>query len=413
MTIADTGFQSRTKDRSGPLSGLKIVEMGQLLAGPFVGTRCADFGAEVIKVETPGEGDPMREWGHHRHNDECLWWPILARNKKCVTANLREARGQELVRQLLSDADALIENFKPGTLEKWGMSPEALHEINPRLVIVRVSGYGQTGPYSSRPGFASVGEAMGGMRYINGFPDQPPPRFGISLGDSLTALFAFEGLMMALYWRDTQGNGRGQVVDAAITDSCFSMLESALPEYDKCGVVRSPSGTGLANVVPSNIYPTSDGKYCVIAANLDPMFRRLCAAMGQPELADDPRFVNHKSRGSHAELLDGMIADWTRTMTMEVLTAQLASNGVVNGPIMSIADIAADPHYRARGMVQDFADPRFGTLAIPGIAPQLTQTPGRVDWLGPAEVGAHNREIYGDLGLSQDELDELGAQGII
>lgn len=413
MNIANKGLQAQAETRSGPLVGLKIVEMGQLLAGPFVGTRCADFGAEVIKVETPGEGDPMREWGHHRYRDECLWWPLLARNKKSVTANLREERGQALVRQLLSEADALVENFKPGTLEKWGLSPAELHAINPRLVIVRVSGFGQTGPYSSRPGFASVGEAMGGMRYINGFPDQPPPRFGISLGDSLTALFAFEGLMMALYWRDVMGGGKGQVVDAAITDSCFAMLESALPEYDKCGVVRSPSGTGLANVVPSNIYPTSDDKYCVIAANLDPMFRRLCKAMGQPELADDARFVNHKERGSRAELLDGMIADWTRTMTIDELRGVLDSHGVVNGPIMSIADIAADPHYRARGMVQEVEDPRFGTLAVPGIAPQLSGTPGRIDWLGPASVGAHNREVYGKLGLSDDELDALGAEGII
>lgn len=410
--VPSTGVEARADVHAGPLAGLKVVEMGQLLAGPFVGTRCADFGAEVIKVETPGTGDPMREWGHHRYKGECLWWPVLARNKKCVTANLREAAGRELVRKLLADADALIENFKPGTLEKWGMSPEELHRINPRLVIVRVSGFGQTGPYSGRPGFASVGEAMGGMRYINGFPDQPPPRFGISLGDTLTALFAFEGLMMALYWRDTLG-GKGQVVDAAITESCFAVLESALPEYDKCGVVRSPSGTGLANVVPSNIYPTRDGKYAVIAANLDPMFRRLCAAMGQPELADDPRFVSHKARGDHAELLDGMIADWTRTMTIEELSAALDGHGVVNGPIMSIADIAADPHYRARGMIQEFADPRFGTLAVPGIAPRLEATPGRIDWLGPADVGAHNREVYGALGLSAEELDALGTQGIV
>lgn len=413
MNIAGMASQKQTGMRAGPLVGVKVVEMGQLLAGPFVGTRCADFGAEVIKVEPPGDGDPMREWGHHRYNEECLWWPILARNKKCVTANLREPQGQDLVRRLLADADALIENFKPGTLEKWGMSPEELHAINPRLVIVRVSGFGQTGPYSSRPGFASVGEAMGGMRYINGSPNQPPPRFGISLGDSLTALFAFEGLMMALYWRDGRGGGRGQVVDAAITDSCFAMLESALPEYDKCGVVRAPSGTGLANVVPSNIYPTSDDKYCVIAANLDPMFRRLCVAMGRPELAEDPRFLTHKSRGSQAELLDGMITDWTRTMTMTELQVALDRQGVVNGPIMSIADIATDPHFKARGMVEEFADPRFGTLAVPGIAPQLSATPGRIDWLGPAEVGAHNREIYSKLGFSDEELDGFSARGII
>jgi crotonobetainyl-CoA:carnitine CoA-transferase CaiB-like acyl-CoA transferase len=231
----------------GPLSGLKVIEMGQLLAGPFVGSRLADFGAEVIKVETPGSGDPMREWGHHRHEGKSLWWPTLARNKKSLTVNLREPAGQEIIRKLLANADGLVENFKPGTLERWGLGPEELHKINPGLIIVRVSGYGQTGPYSSRPGFASVGEAMGGIRYINGFPDQPPPRFGISLGDTLTAMFAVEGFLMAAYWRDARG-GKGQIIDASIVESCFSMLEGALPEYDKCGVIRRPSGTGLPNM---------------------------------------------------------------------------------------------------------------------------------------------------------------------
>ncbi len=399
--------------RSGPLVGLKVVEMGQLLAGPFVGTRCADFGADVIKVETPGAGDPMREWGHHRYHGECLWWPVLARNKRSVTANLREKAGQDLVRRLLAEADVLIENFKPGTIEKWGLGPTDLHRMNPRLIIVRVSGFGQTGPYSGRPGFASVGEAMGGIRYINGFPDQPPPRFGISLGDTLTALFAFEGLMMALYWRDAKGGGRGQVVDAAINESCFSVMEGALPEFDKCGVVRQPSGTGLANIVPSNIYPTSDGKHCVIAANLEPMYRRLCAAMGRPDLADDPRFISHKARGEHAELLDGIIGEWTATMTMQELCDRLDEFGVVNGPIFSIADIATDPHYLARGMVQKFPDPRFGELAIPGIAPRLSETPGAVSWLGPATVGQDNESVYGQLGLNAEEIAALRQKGII
>lgn len=399
--------------RRGPLAGLRVVEMGQLLAGPFVGSRCADFGAEVIKVETPGAGDPMREWGHHRYNGECLWWPILARNKKSVTADLRDPRGQDLVRRLIAGADALIENFKPGTLEKWGLGPDALHEINPRLVIVRVSGFGQSGPYSDRPGFASVGEAMGGIRYINGFPDQPPPRFGISLGDTITALFAFEGMMMALYWRDAAGGGKGQVVDASIVDSCFSMLESALAEYDKCGVVRRPSGTGLANVAPSNIYPTRDGSFMVIAANLDPMFRRLCAAMRRPELADDPRYATHKTRGENAAELDALIGEWTATLTTRELTAVLDEHGVVCGPINSIADIAADPHFQARGMIRRVADPRFDTLAVPGIAPQLSRTPGDIAWLGSARPGSHNEEVFRSLGLSADDIEGLEADGVI
>lgn len=394
-------MKSETPDippHGGPLTGLRIVEMGQLLAGPFVGSRCADFGAEVIKVEPPGKGDPMRQWGHHRYKGECLWWPVLARNKKCVTADLRTDAGREKVRALLASADALIENFKPGTLENWGMSPAELHAINPRLVIVRVSGFGQTGPYRERPGFASVGEAMGGIRYINGYPDQPQPRFGISLGDTVTALFAFEGLLMALYWRDALGGGKGQVVDASIAESCFSLLEGALPEYDKTGIVRRPSGTGLANVAPSNIYPTSDGGYVVIAANLDPMFRRLCVAMGRPELADDPLYSDHKARGENAAGLDALIGDWTRGFTASDLMAHLDAGGVVCGPIYSIADIAADPHFNARNMICEVPDPRFGTLKVPGVAPVLSDTPGGIRWLGPDHPGSHDGEIWDRLG---------------
>jgi len=411
MTISSAERDPRLK---GPLAGVRVIEMGQLLAGPFAAARFADFGAEVIKVETPGAGDPMREWGHHRYHDRCLWWPVLARNKKSVTANLREARGQDLIRKLVVDADALIENFKPGTLEKWGLGPEDLHKINPKLVIVRVSGFGQTGPYAARPGFASVGEAMGGLRHINGYPDQPPPRTGISLGDTLTGLFAAQGLLMALYWRDAMGGGKGQVVDASILESCFAMMEGALPEYDKLGVIREPSGTGLANVSPSNIFPTKDGKWVVIAANLDPMFRRLCAAMDEPELADDPRYDSHKTRGDHATELDTYIADWTRTMTARELDAKLDAHGVVVGPIYTIADIIDDPQYLSRGMVQRVDDAVFGSLAVPGFAPKLSETDTTIAWLGPPEPGTHNREVYGTLlGMEEDELTALEQDGII
>ena len=399
---------------SGPLAGIRVIEAGQLLAGPFVGSRLADFGAEVIKVESPGAGDPMREWGHHRYEGHSLWWPTLARNKKSVTANMRDPRGRDLVRRLAATADAMVENFKPGTLEKWQLGPEDLHKDNPRLIIVRVSGYGQTGPYADRPGFASVGEAMGGIRYINGFPDQPPPRFGISLGDTLTALFAFEGLMMALYWRDAGGGGKGQVIDASIVESCFSMLESTLPEFDKCGVVRKPSGTGLANVAPSNIYETSDGAYMVIAANIDPMFRRLCQAMGQPGLAEDPRFVSHVARGHNMATLDGIIGEWTRTLSKEELFSVLDANGVVCGPIYSIADIAADPHFQARDMILRRSDPRFGDIAVPGIAPKLSETPGDVSWLGADRPGKDNEEVYGSiLGIDTAGMKLLADEGVI
>lgn len=396
----------------GPLQGLQVVEMGQLLAGPFVGSRCADFGAEVIKVEAPGSGDPIRSWGRLQHEGKTLWWPIMARNKKSVSINLRAAEGQELARSLIAQADVLIENFKPGTLERWGMSPEQLHALNPGLVIVRVSGFGQTGPYAARPGFASVGEAMSGLRYINGYPDMPPPRYGISLGDTLTALFAFEGMMMALYHRDRNG-GRGQVVDAAITESCFAMLESTVTEYSKAGEVRQPSGTGLAKIAPSNIYPARDGTYVVIAANVDAMFRRLTQAMGQPHLADDPRFVTHIARGENAELLDSMIATWSASLDVADLTARLEQFGVVFGPINSIAEVVQDPHFRERGMVRDHHDDDFGTITVPGVFPVLSETPGDIAWLGPQQVGAHNAEIYARIGLGEETIEDLKARGVI
>ena len=398
----------------GPLSGVRVIEMGQLVAGPFVGSRMADFGAEVIKVESPGQGDAMRHWGHHRYKGRSLWWPVLARNKKTISANLREKRGQDLVRRLIEQADVLVENFKPGTLEKWGLDPESLHVINPGLIIARVSGFGQTGPYSSRPGFASVGEAMGGLRYINGFPDQPPPRTGISLGDSLAGMFATQGVLMALYWRDTIGKGKGQVVDASITESCFAMLESALPEYDKVGFIRQPSGTGLANVSPSNIFPTKDEKWVVIAANLDAMFNRLCDAMEQPELADDPRYSTHQVRGENCDELDARIADWTRGFTAAELDVRLDKHGVVSGPIYSIEDIANDPHFQARDMIQRYQDDDLGDIAVPGFVPVLSETKSEIAWLGSSEVGAHNEEIYcGLLGMTPAELQELKNDGII
>ena len=398
----------------GPLSGVRVIEMGQLVAGPFVGSRMADFGAEVIKVESPGQGDAMRHWGHHRYKGRSLWWPVLARNKKTISANLREKRGQDLVCRLVEQADVLVENFKPGTLEKWGLGPEALHAINPGLIIARVSGFGQTGPYSSRPGFASVGEAMGGLRYINGFPDQPPPRTGISLGDSLAGMFATQGVLMALYWRDTIGKGKGQVVDASITESCFAMLESALPEYDKVGFIRQPSGTGLANVSPSNIFPTKDEKWVVIAANLDAMFKRLCDAMEQPELADDPRYSTHQVRGENCDELDARIADWTRGFTAAELDVRLDEHGVVSGPIYSIEDIANDPHFQARDMIQRYQDDDLGDIAVPGFVPVLSETKSEIAWLGSSEVGAHNEEIYcGLLGMTPAELQELENDGII
>lgn len=411
MTISPEKRDARLK---GPLAGVRVIELGQLLAGPFTAARLADFGAEVIKVEAPGKGDPMREWGQHLYEGRGLWWPVLARNKKSVTANLREERGQELVRRLAAEADVLIENFKPGTMERWGLGPEDLHKVNPGLVIARISGYGQDGPYADRPGFASVGEAMAGLRYINGYPDQPPPRSGISLGDTLTGLFAAQGILMALYWRDALGGGKGQVIDASIMESCFTMMESALPEYDKLGVIRQPSGTSLAKIAPSNIYPTKDGKWVVIAANLDPLFVRLCKAMDRPEMAEDPRYSGHRARGEVQDELDALIAEWTKTMTAKDLADLLTQHGVVVGPIHTIADIVKDPQFLARGMVRRFEDPIFGDIAVPGIAPKLTETAGDIAWLGPPEPGFHNKEVLGKiLGISDAELEELENDGIV
>ncbi len=298
-------------EAGGALEGIRVIELGQLLAGPFAGHLLADLGAEVIKVEPPGKGDPMREWGHEKYKGRALFWPSLARNKKSVSLNLRSPEGQALLLELVADADVLIENFRPGTLEKWGIGPDTLLEKNPQLVIARVSGYGQTGPYADRVGFASAGEAVGGLRHLNGFPDQAPPRTGVSLGDSLAGMFAVQGILAALVWRLGPGPRSGQVIDATITESCFALLEGAITEYNALGVIRGPSGTGLRNVAPSNIYRSREGKWIVIAANADPIFGRLCAAMDAPELAEDPRFVSHTARGENADELDRLIGEWT------------------------------------------------------------------------------------------------------
>ncbi|MBJ8343323.1 CoA transferase [Antrihabitans sp. YC2-6] len=386
--------------------------MGQLIAGPFVGSRLADFGAEVIKVEPPGKGDPMRNWGK-AFDGNSLWWSVIARNKKSVSIDLAQDDGRDLVRELVREADAVVENFRPGTLEKWGLGPKELHEINPKLVIVRISGFGQTGPYANRPGFASVGEAMGGLRYINGFPGQVPPRSGISLGDTLAALFALEGLLMALYWRDAKG-GTGQVVDASILESCFAMLESTLPEYDKLGIVREPMGTGLKSLAPSNVYPTREGRNLIIAANADPLFRRLTQAMGQPELADDPRFATHIARGENSEELDALVAAWSATLDFGDLTAALDEHSVVWGPINSIADVVADPQVKAREMVVRREDPRFGEVAVPGVVPKLSETPGGIEWLGRATAGEDNAAVFGAvLGMTAEQVQALSDRNVV
>jgi len=398
----------------GPLAGLRVIELGTLLAGPFAGRLLGDMGAEVIKVEAPGKPDPLREWGKARYQGRTLMWPVQARNKKCVTLDLRTARGQELLLELVRVADVLTENFRPGTLERWGLGYERLSEINPGLVLARISGYGQTGPYAGRAGFASVAEAMGGLRHINGFPGEAPPRTGVSLGDSLAAMFAVQGILAALYHRDVLGGGRGQVVDVSLMEASFAMLESTVPEYDRLGIVREPAGTNLAGIAPSNIFKSRDDLWMVIAANNDNLFRRLCDAMGRPELAGDTRFATHAARGENQEEIEGIVADWARERDAAEIDRVLNEAGVVCGPIYTVAEIFRDPQYAAREMLVEHVDPEFGPYIGPGIVPKLSETPGEVRWSATWQEGSHNEEIYrGLLGLTVPELDALREDGIV
>jgi formyl-CoA transferase len=394
-----------------PLSDLRVVELGQLLAGPFCGQLLGDFGAEVIKVEDPGRGDPMREWGREKPHGKSLWWPVVARNKLSATCDLRSPDGQDLLRRLLASADVLVENFRPGTLERWGLSPDALWEANPGLIITRVTGYGQTGPYAPRAGFGAIGEAMGGIRYVMGEPDAMPVRAGISLGDSLAAIFACLGTLVALHHRER--SGRGQVVDSAIYEAVLGMMESLIPEWAVAGYQRERTGAVLPNVSPSNVYPTGDGDLVLIAANQDSVFGRLAAAMGQPQLAADPRYATHGARGAAMTELDNLIAEWTATIPAEDLLAALHEAGVPAGRIFRAADMLADPHFAARQAIVTVPHPDFGDLPMHNVAPKLSATPGAVRSAGPA-LGEHNDRVWGELvGLDPAELERLGAAGVI
>jgi len=379
-----------------PLAGLRVVEFGQLLAGPYVGTLLGDFGADVIKVEAPPDGDPMRDWGRLRHNGRSLWWAILARNKRSVALNLREAADRERAAELCAGADVVVENFRPGTMERWGLGPEDVHARNPGCVYARISGYGQTGRYRDRPGFASAGEAVGGLRYINGYPGQAPPRSGISLGDTLAAQSAFQGILLALYARDARG-ATGQVVDASITDACFAMLESAVLEYEKTGFVREPTGPRLPRVAPSNVYRSADGRWVVIAANHDTLWRRLAALMGRPELGEDPRFATHHARGEHEDELDELIGAWAKGHTAAELDRLCDEAGVVCAPVYSAADITRDPHFTERGLLVEHDDEVHGRIRVPGIVPKLSGTPGEIRSPARWTVGADGAEILGEL----------------
>jgi formyl-CoA transferase len=393
----------------GPLAGVRVIELGALLAGPFAGQLLADLGAEVVKVEAPDRLDPMREWGHEHYNGRSLWWPLISRNKKLVTINLREPQGRSLLLDLVRDSDAVVENFRPGTLERWDLGFEQLRQANPKIVLVRVSGYGQTGPYADRPGFAAAAEAISGLRYINGHPGEVPPRVGISLGDSVAGMFAAHGLLAALYHRDALG-GEGQVVDVSILESCFALLESTAPEYDRLGRVREPSGTRLPGVSPSNVFRSRDGELVVIAANHDALFERLCEAMDRTDLANDPRYASHRARCDNQDALEAEIEAWAGERTAAEIDSALASSGVVCGRVNSIAHAFADPHIRAREMLVRHEDPEVGAFFGPGVIPRFSQTPGAIRWSGRWQPGHDNREV---LGRSDEALARLREEGIV
>ena len=394
-----------------PLDDLRVVELGSLLAGPFCGQLLGDFGAEVIKVEDPGSGDPMRQWGREKPYGLSLWWPVVARNKKSVTANLRTEEGQDLVRRLVAKADVLVENFRPGTLERWGLAPEQLWAINPGLVVTRVTGFGQTGPYAGRAGYGSIGEAMGGIRYVTGDPDRPPARAGVSLGDSLAATFATLGTLVALHNRGR--TGRGQVVDAAIYEAVLALMESLLPEWQVAGYQRERTGATLPNVSPSNVYPTADGEMVLVAANQDSVFGRLTEVMGQTELATDERYATHSARGQHMEELDGLIAQWTSTLDADDLLGRLHEGGVPAGRIFRAKDMFADPHFAARDAIVRLTHPELGEFAMHNVFPRLSETPGSVRHVGPT-LGEHNKEIYqGMLGIDDATMSSLHSAGVI
>ena len=394
-----------------PLDGIRVLEMGQLLAGPFAATVLAYFGAEVIKIEPPGIGDPIRTW---RVLDQgtSLWWYSLGRNKKCVTLDLRREEGRALARRLMGEADVLIENFKPGTLEKWGLGPDELRRTHPQLLIARVSGYGQTGPYAQYPGYASVCEGVGGLRYVNGLPGEVPMRPNLSLGDTLAGLHAALGIALALLDRERRKPATGQTVDVAITESVFNCLEAVVPEFDRFGLIRAPSGSTITGIVPSNAYPTSDGRHVILGANGESNYRRLMRAIGREDLALDPRLQTNAGRVEHQPEVDGAIGDWTKERTADEAIAAMRAADVPAGSIYSVADMFADPQYHARDLFETVETPT-GPLKIPAILPKLGDTPGRTEWAGPA-LGEHNREILGGrLGLSDDELADLAARGVI
>jgi len=406
--------RSLIRQRERPLEGLRVLELGSLIAGPFAARIMAEYGAEVIKVERPDTGDPLRTWRYvDPRTKTSLWWALQSRNKKLVTLNLSHPDGLALVKRLAGESDILLENFRPGTLEKLGLGWEVLHELNPRLILVRVSGYGQTGPYRDKPGFANIGEAMGGIRYITGEPDRPPVRAGISLGDSLASLYAVIGALMAVHARDVQNRGEGQIVDVALYEAVFSLMESMIPEYDVAGIIRERTGASLPGIAPSNSYCSNDGFYVAIGGNSDAIFKRLMKVIGRPELGEDPRYRTNADRAERSEELDTLIEAWTRQHPLEVILRILNEAEVPAGAIYSVTEIMNDEQYHAREMILETDVTGVGPVKMPGLVPKLSATPGEVEWYG-GSLGAHNEDIYrGLLGISTEELKRLSREGVI
>ena len=405
------GFLMSSSSAKRPLDGVTVIEVGQLLAGPWAGTMLAYFGAEVIKVEPPGEGDPIRGWRLLDEDGTSFWWRSLARNKKSVTANLRSEAGRQVVHRLMSSADAVIENFKPGTMEKWGLGPTDFADTNPDLIFARISGYGQTGPNSTKPGYASVTEAYSGFRYVNGFPNGVPVRPNLSIGDTISGIHAFMGILLALLERQQDRGTGGQVIDVALYESMFNLMEGMVPEYSGAQAIREPSGSTITGIVPTNTYECGDGKHVVIGANGDSIFQRLMRAMDKPDLAEDQRYADNAGRVVHQDFIDGTIAVWTKSMPADQVIATLEAADVPVGPIYNVADMMSDPHYQARELFES-VEVRGKQLQIPAIAPKLSATPGQTDWPG-GEVGTHTDEILTRVGFSATEIAALREQEAI
>ena len=412
--MSEQGAQTAAGGRAGPLAGIKVLELGTLIAGPFAARMLAEFGADVIKVESTDGGDPIRSW-RHLHDGTSLWWYVQARNKRSITLNLKDVHAQEIARRLACDADIVIENYRPGVLEKWGLGFEQLKALNPATIMVRLSGYGQTGPMRDKPGFGAIGESMGGIRYVSGHPDRPPVRIGISIGDSIAALHGVIGALMALRHRDATGGrgaGEGQMIDVALYEAVFNLMESTVPEYDHAGVVRARTGGSLPGIVPSNTYSCADGQAVVVAGNGDAIFKRLMNAIGRADLANDPQLERNDGRVRRTAEIDGAIQQWCEQRDIDSALAVLDAADVPVSRIYSVADMFADPQFAARGMIERHPLPDGSALAVPAVTPKLSATPGGTRWLGPA-VGEHTGQVLSELGFSLEQIEALRKSGAI